>query len=279
MKYLSMFFAVILFLFCSIGNSQTGDIYQTSNSIQYIHHDDGSLIEIRTILEWNNNQWENYWKNIYSYDTENKLIEEIDQAWNNNIWQDAFHIIYSYDTNNNLIEQLVQTSTGINFLRYLFTYDTNNYRTEEIRQMWNETEWENDGRVLYTYDINNDLTEKIIQEWDGSEWINNEKYTYSYLVTEVERIEEPVLSYAISNNYPNPFNPSTRIKYFIPKQSFVTIIVFDALGKEVTTIVNEEKQPGIYEITWNAEQLPSGVYFYQLKAGSFIETKKMLLLK
>jgi len=65
----------------------------------------------------------------------------------------------------------------------------------------------------------------------------------------------------------------------LPKLSFVTIKIYDVLGSEVATLVNEEKSIGTYEITWYAENLPSGVYFYQLKSGDFIQTKKMILLK
>jgi hypothetical protein len=87
------------------------------------------------------------------------------------------------------------------------------------------------------------------------------------------------LSFSLEQNYPNPFNPTTTINYQIPELSFVTIKVFDVLGNEIEILVNEEKQTGTYELTWYAEQLPSGVYFYQLKTGSFIETKKMVLMK
>ena len=95
----------------------------------------------------------------------------------------------------------------------------------------------------------------------------------------VEDEETLPVEYALEQNYPNPFNPSTTFRYSIPTQSKVVIKVYDILGNEITTLMDEEKSVGTYELTWNAEQLPSGVYFYQLKAGSFVETKKMLLLK
>ena len=85
--------------------------------------------------------------------------------------------------------------------------------------------------------------------------------------------------FLLSQNFPNPFNPSTSIQYAISSRQFVSLKVYDVLGNEIETLVNEEKPTGTYEITWYAENLPSGVYFYQLKAGSFIETKKMILLK
>jgi photosystem II stability/assembly factor-like uncharacterized protein len=95
------------------------------------------------------------------------------------------------------------------------------------------------------------------------------------------------LDYVLFNNYPNPFNPSTKIKYSIPsvianevkQYQFVSLKVYDILGNEIETLVNEEKPAGTYEITWHVEQLPSGVYFYQLKAGDYVNTKKMILLK
>ena len=86
-------------------------------------------------------------------------------------------------------------------------------------------------------------------------------------------------NYSLSQNYPNPFNPSTVIQYQIPLAGKVTLKIYDILGREVRTLVNEFQQNGSYSITFNALHLSSGVYFYRIQAGSFIETKKMLLLK
>ena len=84
----------------------------------------------------------------------------------------------------------------------------------------------------------------------------------------------------ISNQiYPNLFNPNTIIKYHIPELSFVTVKVYNVLGNEIALLVNGEKPAGIYEIEFDASRLPSGVYFYILKSGSFVETKKMVLMK
>ena len=80
-------------------------------------------------------------------------------------------------------------------------------------------------------------------------------------------------------NYPNPFNPSTLISFTLPEQGDVELKIFDVLGNEVATLVNESKPAGSYEVEWNASNLPSGVYIYQLVAGTNIQMKKMLLLK
>ena len=86
-------------------------------------------------------------------------------------------------------------------------------------------------------------------------------------------------SYFLFQNYPEPFNPSTTIKYRVSEVSFVTLKVYDVIGNEIATLVNQEKPKGSYKVDFNAASLPSGVYFYQLKAGSYLNTRKMVLLK
>jgi len=86
-------------------------------------------------------------------------------------------------------------------------------------------------------------------------------------------------NFSLSQNYPNPFNPSTNIKFVVPKSSFITITIYDVLGREITTLVNEQLKPGNYSVDWDAGKYASGVYFYKLSAGYFSETKLMVLLK
>ena len=87
------------------------------------------------------------------------------------------------------------------------------------------------------------------------------------------------LEFALEQNYPNPFNPTTKIKYQLPKAGFVTLKVYDVLGEEIVTLVNEEKQTGNYEVNFDAKNLSSGIYFYKLQAGDFVETRKMVVLR
>ncbi len=96
---------------------------------------------------------------------------------------------------------------------------------------------------------------------------------------EEEQIDDVPAEYLLTQNYPNPFNPSTKIRYSVPQSSNVKIKVFNILGNEIESLVNEEKPFGTYEITWYAANLPSGIYFYKITAGNFIETKKMILMK
>jgi len=105
------------------------------------------------------------------------------------------------------------------------------------------------------------------------------KLKYDITVDVEDFHAEVPADFTLHQNYPNPFNPSTKIKFVIPKSSFITLIVYDVLGKESAILVNEETPAGNHEVEFNATNLPSGIYFYRLQAGSFVETKKMVLMK
>ncbi len=102
------------------------------------------------------------------------------------------------------------------------------------------------------------------------------KFSYSYEV-EVE-VNFPT-EFALYQNFPNPFNPATKIRYEIPTKEFVTLKIFDALGNEIKTLINEEQEAGKYSVNFDGSILASGIYYYRLTAGLFINTKKMLFLK
>jgi hypothetical protein len=100
-------------------------------------------------------------------------------------------------------------------------------------------------------------------------------------ITAVKEKKEEIIpaDYILYQNYPNPFNPNTTLNYGLPKRSFVKLKIYDVLGRQIKTLVNEEKSSGKYKIEFNASSLPSGVYLYSLEFGNRIISKKMLLLK
>jgi len=102
----------------------------------------------------------------------------------------------------------------------------------------------------------------------------------SEMTTDVKDVHDAIPNrFGLNQNYPNPFNPSTTISFNVPSKSFVLLKIFDELGREVSTLVSKELTTGQYAQLWNASGLPSGVYFYRLQAGSYTETKKLVLLK
>ena len=88
-----------------------------------------------------------------------------------------------------------------------------------------------------------------------------------------------ITDYVLEQNYPNPFNPSTTIKFGIPEKNNVVVKIYNSLGSEIATLVNEVREAGSYEIQFNANNLSSGIYYYKIESGNFVETKKMMLLK
>ncbi|MBT8380515.1 MAG: T9SS type A sorting domain-containing protein [Ignavibacteria bacterium] len=102
---------------------------------------------------------------------------------------------------------------------------------------------------------------------------------YGELVSVKNNRKSNLFDFNLDQNYPNPFNPSTKIKYQISELSFVTLKVFDVLGNETITLVNEEKTAGNYEVEFNGTELTSGIYFYRIQAGNYVETMKMVLMK
>jgi len=125
---------------------------------------------------------------------------------------------------------------------------------------------------------NDGLLERSFSLFNFFDW----SFTDKFIKEEVSgiKIDENIpQEFTLYQNYPNPFNPSTKIKYALSSRQYATLKAYDVLGNEVATLVNEEKPAGNYEVEFDAAGLPSGVYFYQLKAGSFIETKKMIFLR
>ena len=98
-------------------------------------------------------------------------------------------------------------------------------------------------------------------------------------VTVTEIIRTIPEKFVLHQNYPNPFNPTTTIDYQIPNSGLVILKVYDLLGKEVATVVNEIKNVGKHTVTFNASSLPSGTYFYRIEVGDYMDVKKMILLK
>ena len=106
------------------------------------------------------------------------------------------------------------------------------------------------------------------------------KRPVSEMITSVERpMSNFPKQYTLQQNYPNPFNPSTVISYQLPVAGSVSLVVYDLLGREASVLVNEKKDAGVHEVMFDGSGLSSGVYFYRIEAGSYVETRKLILLR
>ena len=178
--------------------------------------------------------------------------------------------------------------------------ETNNSGFEILRSA-KENDWGRIGFVLghgtTTEPQHYSFTDKDVKPGKYQYRLKQIDYDGSFEYSQIVEVEIPFINeFSLSQNYPNPFNPTTKIKFTIPtppvssplvkgrtKEGFATLKVYDILGRQVATLVNEEirqrQTAGEYEVEFNAAELPSGIYFYQLKAGQYSETKKMILLR
>jgi glutamine cyclotransferase len=205
-------------------------------------------------------------------------------AWDGEyIWENDFthHKIYKINQNNGAVLDSIDApgddySIGLTWYNgYLISSDCN---TDSIYQI-NPVTKQIENQWFCPYTNPRDMT------FDGEcFWFIAREVSLIYkikiIISEIEN-ESPnsLISYNLSQNFPNPFNPSTKISWQVPLGSWHTIKVFDVLGNEIATLVDEYKQAGSYESEFKADGLPSGVYFYRLQAGDFVETKKMILLR
>jgi hypothetical protein len=168
----------------------------------------------------------------------------------------------------------------VNEFRSTLSYNASNMQTGSIGQYWGGSSWVNSIQSINSYDGDNNLVDFTFQTWVGSAWVNWFRFLHYYSSsTDVEGEIGLASEFNLSNNYPNPFNPSTRINFTIPHKAVVSLRVFSLSGSEVAELVSGEMEAGSYDIDFDAANLPSGVYFYKIQSDNFVQTKKMLLLK
>ncbi len=199
--------------------------------------------------------------------------------FNNELWATAglgqnIDLVYKIDLNTGDTTQIGNTG---------FTAVTNDIAFDENGTLYGIIGWGSQPGQLI--EINTTTGEGTLIGDIGFDNIMGLAYNAGN-VSSVNDAEQLPIVFSLEQNYPNPFNPSTKIKYSIPASVnidggnvLVQLKVYNILGKEIATLVNEQQSVGTYEITFNAVGLPSGVYFYRIQAGSFVETKKMILMK
>ncbi len=179
--------------------------------------------------------------------------------------------ILNWDGNWRMSNYFINDNTG-----YTVGYGTDLNQTPIIQKTTN-------GGISWSiYHTGNVPLYSVFMVNDSNVWIAGAggKILRNSTAVNIQSLQsETFIEFSLSQNYPNPFNPSTNLKFGIPDLGFVSLKVYDALGKVVRTLVNESRPAGYYNVEFDGSDLPSGVYFYKLERGDFIETKRMLLIK
>ncbi|MHB8338354.1 MAG: right-handed parallel beta-helix repeat-containing protein, partial [Ignavibacteriaceae bacterium] len=212
--------------------------------------------------------------NISGKDNISGITLELENHWliNEGKYQNAITNLKKIENDFSLNSEMYKYSLyNIGFIYFYYLNDT-----EKARESFTElaAKYSNDPLVIDSKILLGEYNINTLYRSDpNAELVLSKKEDQSTSAKNISPI------YELIANYPNPFNPSTIISYQIPKDGLVTLKVFDALGREVKTLVNEFKSQGKYSVSFDASNLTSGVYFYQLKAGDFVSIKKMILMK
>jgi photosystem II stability/assembly factor-like uncharacterized protein len=173
--------------------------------------------------------------------------------------------------------QTIFSGCSIDFINesdgYAGTWDGRIFKTSDAGETWIEEEFPS-AMPIYAIDFVD-----VKRGWSFGSTGTILKRDPNSTNISIDQISAQIKNYSLSQNYPNPFNPSTVISYQLPISGKVSIKVYDILGREIVALIMEEKPAGNYEVEFDGTVLPSGIYFYRLQAGEFIESKKMVLLK
>jgi hypothetical protein len=205
------------------------------------------------------------WSNIQSFGTASPFIKVLSPKGGEKIYLDSTYVIrWESNINDTINIELMNKNT--------------------ITSVIDDTIYSGTKAILWKVPSNliPDSTYKVVISSISNSSLyalSDTTFTICIGITDVNSPNNIIRSYILNQNYPNPFNPSTTISWQLPVTSQVTIKVYDVLGREVSTLVDEIKQAGKYETEFNAIDLPSGVYFYRLQAGNYVSVKKLLLLK
>jgi hypothetical protein len=253
--------------------------------------------------EWSNGQWVNLNRDTYIYDVNGRETSYLYEHWSNGQWVNYYRGTLTYDANGNMLSGLYEEwSNGqwVNSSRYTCTYDANGNMLSELYEQWSNGQWVNLLRHTYTYDALGNLTSFSQHTWRNASWTpydmvfgladsaGNSYVVYGYSITVMRKLITTGIApetgnvpatYSLSQNYPNPFNTTTVVGYQLPVASDVKLVVFDLLGREVSVLVNERRETGVHEVKFDGSGLSSGVYFYQLHGGDFVQTRRFLLVR
>jgi len=267
-------------------------------------YDSKNTLLIRIRYKGYAGNWVNNSKFTYTYDSYNNIMRELIESWSNGAWTNYHRNSYSYDANGDVITQFEESCSNNIWkseARYSNSYDVNGNKLTALTEGFDNEGWSYNNKItLYCYDVNNNMVRGENFIWANNHWVPNPSgYISIYInnkdgyvschgavveinytnITKVEKNLNSQKDFNLFQNFPNPFNPSTQIKYSTPVPGIVSITVYDILGREVKTLVNEYQDSGLHSIMFDAQYLPSGIYFYKIISGKYSSTKKLVLMK
>ncbi|MBI5726797.1 MAG: T9SS type A sorting domain-containing protein [Ignavibacteriales bacterium] len=246
--------------------------------------------------------WTNVSQYIYTYDMPSKKMTGLAQVWSGSAWENEWRYEAEYNDNEDLVAYTSEIWQGANwgekYIRSII-YNVNGNVETDLEQGTIDNTLQNKSKREYKYDVFGNAVMGNSYVFREGAWIpaegaldlsynNRENYlsdmatviTIQYTaITGTEKPVERINTFSLEQNFPNPFNPETVIRYNIPEGGHVKLQVFDILGNAVATLVNGSQAAGTHSVRFNGSQLTSGIYICRIEAGNFTSVKKMSLLK
>ena len=273
-------------------------LWVNDNLTNYQYNNYGSLETTQSLI-WYNNGWVNNTKLTTHYNVDGDADSVLSELWIGGKWNNDGMWTLSYENNKSSVfyyTKIWQNDNWVTSSKVNYQYDLNGNLVYGLTQEWDGSQWINSRRFNYYYNGNNNFEHGLNETYLNGMWtpadfyfiitnpdlhltISTAEVTIYYKITSVREKQTIANGYMLSQNYPNPFNPSTTIKYQLPESGLVSLKIYNILGKEVATLVNDNMREGLYEVSFNASKLVSGVYIYQLKVNDYLSSKKMILVK
>lgn len=232
--------------------------------------------------DWENEAWVPYYQTEYTRNDQLNITEVVFMDYFNGSYENISRMVYDYQADGMTIDSLYydvwMNSSWTPSSLSVYTYTASGDDDVIYFKEWMNGSWEELSKISYTYDDQGRETVSLTEIYENNAYRNGYRELTSYAVTSVKEETSPA-SFTLKNNYPNPFNPSTTIEYEVMNAGMVTLTVYNVLGQVVAVLQNGYQQAGVYTVQFDGTGLTSGVYLYELAAGSTKITKKMILNK
>jgi hypothetical protein len=250
------------------------------------------LLSILMNSLWDGSNWTDVAQQVYLYDAQSRLVESFSMSFNENTqsWENVYRMVNTYYGTDSLmtIAQTGNITTWENLFKVLTTFTIDGQEESVVSHEWNSTDWQPLAKGEYNYDLNGNLKLYLEYIFEDNDWSIYGRAIFTFIPANPTSVDDdPLLveEFKLFDNYPNPFNPSTVISWQSSVDSRQTLKVFDILGNEVVTLVDDFRPAGKHSIEFNASGLASGVYLYKITSGTidgthnFSAVKKMMLIK